>query len=346
MRRVVVIGGGTAGLCAARSLAERRVPSVIVERSGALGGRAQGFGCKGRDDCVRCDVCLSGDKLDEVKAVELVERVNGSVVSRLTGAPGDFTVTIRNVASDRKRRLKAGAVIVAIGFEPFSAAKEPRLGHGTIPDVITAEEAEWQLNRSGAVAVPSTGQRPKSVAFIQCVGSRDARLGADYCSRVCCKYSIKMGQMLKCLDPDLTISYLFMDWRPYQTAEEAYAWSKANAGVEMLRSRPAEVVLGDSGRPAVRFTLPGDAVVEEREFDLVVLSVGIQPPTDVKETAQVLGIDIDDMGFLATGGGPCLTKRPGVLVAGCCSGPKDIAESAQDGIAAASLALEILGGAV
>jgi heterodisulfide reductase subunit A len=342
MSRVVIVGGGTAGLAAARTLANRGVKSLIVERSGVLGGRANGFGCKGRDECVRCDVCLSGDQLDEVKASELVERIKGSVVTRVSGQPGDFNVTIKNLTTKGARRVKAGAVIAAIGYQPFAADRDSRLGHGLVPDVITAEEAEWQLNQSGSIVVPSTGKRPKEVAFIQCVGSRDARLGADYCSKVCCKYSLKMGQLLMRLDPEIRLSFLFMDWRPYQSAGEVYDWSKENKGIELLRSRPAEVVQGDSGRPAVRYATPGDSTVEEREFDLVVLSIGISPPDGAAEMGRVLGIGTDEFGFLRTdGSGPCATSREGVFLAGCCSGPKDIEESAKEGVTAAGMALEL-----
>jgi len=178
------------------------------------------------------------------------------------------------------------------------------------------------------------------VAIIQCVGSRDERMGAPYCSKVCCKYALKIGQLVKLHDPDASVSFYFMDWRPYDLVDnELLEWGKKTAGVSIIRSRPAEILASESGKPLLRFVRTAEESVEEEEFDLVMLSIGMLPPVDARRVADILGTGTTDLGFLSTEG------APGILAAGCCTGPKDIEESFMDGVAAAGKAASIIGGA-
>jgi heterodisulfide reductase subunit A2 len=345
MRKVLILGAGTAGLSAARALSERGVPSILVERTSILGGMAVEFGCKGLNECVRCDVCLARDLVSEVKRSDLIERVKGADIAKVSGKPGDFMITLSDLASGNGgRHLSAGAIICAIGYEPFDAALEPRLGYGIVPGVVSALDVERQLKERGKVVL-SSGLGPKSVAFIQCVGSRDKRFRQELCSRACCKYSFKMAQLLRRADPDASISFHYMDWRLNDPRENVRKWASGQKGVELLRSRPAEVFSGEDGRPTIRFVAEGDARVEEKGYDLVVLSVGIGPSAQTSRIARVLGVEADGFGFLRSNpGDACVSTRPGIFLAGCCRGPKDIVESAKDGQVAAHKAFQFLEG--
>jgi len=332
-------------LTAALSLKERGVGSFIIEKSDTLGGRAAQLACKGTQECVRCDCCLAKDKIDEAKSCDLIERLNGVEITKLLGKPGDFKVSLADPgATNGKRNLRVGAVICAFGYEPFNPIIDRRLGIGESPDILTALELEKRINETGRLLVPSTGLAPQRVAFIQCVGSRDARYDRDYCSKACCKYAFKLAQLLKKQYPDLTISFFFMDWRLYDPRENVRLWAAGKKDVELQRSRPSEIIV-EAGKPSVRFAAESDAQVMERSYDLVILSIGISPSSDTEKMAKKLGIERDALGFLKTNTwDPCVSNRAGIFLAGCCCGPKEIVESAKEGAVAAAKAYAFLGG--
>ncbi len=343
MKKVLIIGGGTAGISAALSLAERGVPSVVVEKK-AFGGMAENLACKGKVECVRCDVCLAHDKVRDMKRSSLIEKVGPAEVQDLAGDPGSFLATI-SLASGKMKQVSAGAVILSIGLEPFDPRLDKRLNYGTVAGVITAYEAEKQLLQEGYLALARDKKKERSIAFVQCVGSRDRRFGADYCSRVCCKYSLKLAQLLKKLDPELEISYYFMDWRPCDQQDDLYAWATSSNKVELVRSRPSEIVPGDDGRPEVRFASPIGDEVESRQHDIVILSQGIRPALDAGSTCDRLGLERDESGFVKSQeSDPCITNRAGVFVAGCVRAPMDLVDAEKDGSIAAGKAYSFLEG--
>ena len=345
MKRVAIIGGGVAGLSAALSLEQRGVPSLIIEREAELGGLCVELGCKGVVKCVRCDVCLAMNMVGQVKASPGIERIRGSELSSVSGKPGDFRLTIKRIDDGQRSTFRAGAIICATGGEPFDARQDRRLGYGEVEDVITSVDLELQLSRAGKASVPSTGQAPKKVAFVLCVGSRDERLDAGYCSKACCKYSFKLGQALRSIDPGCEITFLFMDWRLYDPRENVRAWASGESGVRLVRSRPAEVVIAEGAGPEVRFAPEGDRGIDSEAFDLVVLSVGIMPSKYAQELSRMLQVEADAHGFMRSReGDPCSSTREGIFLAGTCSGPKEIVECAKDGAAAASRAVAFLGG--
>jgi heterodisulfide reductase subunit A len=345
MKRVAIIGGGVAGLSAALSLEQRGVPSLIIEREAELGGLCVELGCKGVVKCVRCDVCLAMNMVGQVKASPGIERIRGSELSSVSGKPGDFRLTIKRIDDGQRSTFRAGAIICATGGEPFDARQDRRLGYGEVEDVITSVDLELQLSRAGKASVPSTGQAPKKVAFVLCIGSRDERLDAGYCSKACCKYSFKLGQALRSIDPGCEITFLFMDWRLYDPRENVRVWASGESGVRLVRSRPAEVVIAEGAGPEVRFAPEGDRGIDSEAFDLVVLSVGIRPSKYAQELSRMLQVEADAHGFMRNReGDPCSSTREGIFLAGTCSGPKEIVECAKDGAAAASRAVAFLGG--
>ncbi len=154
-----------------------------------------------------------------------------------------------------------------------------------------------------------------------------------YCSKACCKYAYKLGRHLRGLYPELDLTFFFMDWRPLEDAKNALEeWASQDEKVRVVRSRPSEVLPGD--RPVVRYAPPGDFVVEEG-FDLVMLSVGLVPDPSNLDLAEMLEITVDQYGFL-------ISDKRNILIAGTCSGPKDIRESVEEGVTAAGLAARVL----
>ncbi|HTY47540.1 MAG TPA: FAD-dependent oxidoreductase [Methanomassiliicoccales archaeon] len=336
-RKVAVVGGGTAGLAAALALKRRGAEAIIVESESAFGGKASGYGCKGLGECVRCDVCLAKNLVKDSINEEVVRYRNSHCVS-LSGGPGDFELTVDS--SGRTERLQVAAVIVATGSEAFDARLDKRLGAGAVPNVIPASEVESSLYRTGRL-LTTDGVAPRSVAFVQCVGSRGP-LGSGACSRVCCKYSLKMAQALKRRYQDAAITYFFMDWRPSDAQDDLRAWAEAQKGVRLIRSRPSEILSGEDGSPLVRYASEDDASIVEHGFDIVVLSVGLVPSPNSAQVANAFGLETDATGYIQIDERTSMTSRRGVFAAGCCTGPMDIRASAEQGVAAASAAVDLL----
>jgi len=242
--------------------------------------------------------------------------------------------------------LHVGTIIAATGYDPYDPTEKYEYGYGRYTNVITAMEIERMINASGPtgghVIKPSDGIEPKRVAFIHCVGSRDEQIGKSYCSRVCCMYSMKNAQLCIDHEPDTEVTCYYMDIRSFGKGfEEFYKTSQEKYGIEFIRGRPAEILENDDLTLTVRAedTLLGK--VTEYTYDLVVLSVGLEPPKGSNELRQTLGLSRTSDGFYMEAHPklrPVDTLTDGVYIAGVAQGPKDIPDAVAQGSAAASRA--------
>ena len=242
--------------------------------------------------------------------------------------------------------LHVGTIIAATGYDPYDPTEKYEYGYGRYTNVITAMEIERMINASGPtgghVQKPSDGKEPKRVAFIHCVGSRDEQIGKPYCSRVCCMYSMKNAQLCIDHEPDTEVTCYYMDIRSFGKGfEEFYKTSQEKYGIEFIRGRPAEIIENDDLTLTVRAedTLLGK--VTEYTYDLVVLSVGLEPPKGSNELRQTLGLSRTSDGFYMEAHPklrPVDTLTDGVYIAGVAQGPKDIPDAVAQGSAAASRA--------
>jgi len=249
---------------------------------------------------------------------------------------------------DSEATLKVGSIILALGFEPFDARLKSEYGYGRYPNVVTSIEFERILSASGPygglVLRPSDGDIPKKIAFIQCVGSRDYKLGNNYCSAACCMYGMKEAVIAKEHTPtrlDATIFY--MDLRAYGKEFDAYYnRAKEEWGIRFVRSRVASITEDPStGNLFVHYV--EDEKPKTEEFDMVVLSIGMQPPENVEKIAKILGIELNKYKFCETKTfSPLETSKPGVFVCGAFSAPKDIPESVAQASGAAAKAMSII----
>ncbi len=242
---------------------------------------------------------------------------------------------------------EVGTIICAIGYDAFDPTVREEYGYGVYDNVVTALELERMINASGPtggkVIRLSDGQKPKRIAFIQCVGSRDAKVGNKYCSNVCCMYAMKNSQLIKEKSPDTEIDIYYMDIRAFSKGyEEFYERSAKQYGIKFMRGRPSQVIEDpETGNLVVRAedTLLGEIL--EKEYDLVVLSVGMVPTKSADEVQKILGISrTPDQFFMEAHPKlrPVDTATDGVYLAGACQGPKDIPASVAQGSAAASRA--------
>lgn len=217
-----------------------------------------------------------------------------------------------------EEEIRVRTVVYAGGFVPFDAAGKPRYGYGRLTDVVTALDLDRQLRTTGRVTRPSDGMPPDRVAFIQCVGSRDRSIGRDYCSRVCCGYALRIARLIRHRRPETDISFFYMDLQNAGRSFGTYL-NEVKAEIELLQGVPGEINLSPKGTLLVPHMDPEDGRKNVREFDLVVLSIGLGPPDGALVSA--LGFDTDQDGF------PLSRPDQGLFVAGAASGPMSVAES-------------------
>ncbi|MEM2987571.1 MAG: FAD-dependent oxidoreductase, partial [Candidatus Bathyarchaeia archaeon] len=245
--------------------------------------------------------------------------------------------------------LNVGAVILAPGFEPFDARLKSEYGYGRYANVVTSIEFERILSASGPyggiVLRPSDGEIPRKIAFVQCVGSRDAQLGNNYCSAACCMYSIKEAIIAKEHVPtklDCTIFY--MDIRAYGKEFDAYyERAQEEYGIRFVRSRVASITEDSATGNLLVHYVGEDETPRIEEFDMVILSTGMQPPKEVEKLAKALGIKLNKYRFCETNTfTPLETSKAGIYVCGAFSSPKDIPESVAQASGAAAKAMAII----
>ncbi len=238
--------------------------------------------------------------------------------------------------------LNVGSVIITAGFTPFNPDKFDNYQHAKFPNVVTSMEFERILSAGGPfgghIHRLSDGREPQKIAWLQCVGSRDLnRCDNEYCSSVCCMYAIKESVIAKeHLGPDFKPTIFFMDMRTHGKDFEKYYERAKSQGVRFIRSRVHTITETDTSGTLelVYATESGERVSEQ--FDMVVLSVGMEPAASAMEAAKTLGIELNNYHFVKTSDmTPVATSREGIFVAGALQGPKDIPQSVVEASAAA-----------
>jgi heterodisulfide reductase subunit A len=246
--------------------------------------------------------------------------------------------------------LDIGAIVVATGFDPYDVSALEEYGFGTIPNVITGLQYERLVSASGPTGGellrPSDKKHPHTVAFIQCVGSRDVNHN-PYCSSVCCMFATKEAILANEHDPE-TSSYIFYtDLRAGgKRFQEYITRAKEEYQVIYIRSRPG--IIGENpetGDPILRYEDTNLRQVQEMEVDLVVLCQALIPRDGQGEVAESLGITLDEYGFVYTPERllrPVDTSVPGIFACGYCQSPQDIPDSVAQASGAAARVAELL----
>jgi heterodisulfide reductase subunit A-like polyferredoxin len=247
---------------------------------------------------------------------------------------------------DQKIELNVGAVVLAPGYEIYDAHRSKDLGYGRFPNVVTSLEFERIMSASGPysghILRPYDRKEPKRVAFLQCVGSRDS--DHDYCSSICCMYATKEAILAKeHLGEGLQCDIYFMDMRAFSKGFEQFYHRAQDLGVRYIRSRvPIIAEVPGSRNLIVKYLGENDNKLSA-EYDLVVLSVGMQPPKGAKALVDRFGIALNEFNFCQTSAfTPAQSSRNGIYVAGPFTEPKDIPETVMQASAAAAQALSLL----
>jgi len=321
---VLIIGGGPAGLEAARLLSDIGTPSIVVEKRGFLGGTpiagnyaALTHGFHSADD-------LMGTIVNEVTSSDIVDvRLNSEVVA-CSGEAGNFEVTIKSDSGESK--VNAGAIIVATGFQHFDPGRETQIyGYYEYPDVITILDAEKMLKDEKFLT--SEGKVPERVCFIQCVGSRDRQIGNEYCSKVCCGISSKQAIEVRQQSPDTKVFIFYIDMRMYGYWENEIYWpAQEQHKVNYVKGIITEII-----KKGDRLLIRGEDTTMGRpmevEMDIVVLAVGMEASRGTRDVSKILGIKQNKYQFIDVPHDaldPTATSVPGIFVAGAAAGPKDL----------------------
>jgi heterodisulfide reductase subunit A len=235
-----------------------------------------------------------------------------------------------NLATEK---IEAGSIILAPGYEVFDARLRPEFGYGVYPNVVTSIEFERLLSATGPhrghLLRPSDGTIPERIAFIQCVGSRDTNCGNDYCSSICCMYATKEAIIAKEHVHFVKPTIFYMDVRAHGKGFDAYyERAKAEYGIRFIKCMVSRVREQFQTKNLLLSYLNEDGNIEEEEFELVVLSVGMVPSKATLEMAKRMDVDLNAYGFCKTRSfEPTSTSRPGIYVCGAFQGPKDIPET-------------------
>jgi len=234
---------------------------------------------------------------------------------------------------DQVLDLKVGAVVLTPGFKTVDGNIRPELGYGQYANVVTSLEFERILSASGpfagVVQRRSDGKHPKKIAFIQCVGSRDTSCGNDYCSSVCCMYATKEAIIAREHDSNIEPTIFYMDVRAYgKNFETYYERAKTESGVRYVKCAVSRVREDFNTKNLLITYIDEAGKIVEEEFEMVVLSVGLEPAKHTVAMAKRLGVEVDKYGFASTKSfEPHSTSKEGVYVCGAYQGPKDIPET-------------------
>jgi heterodisulfide reductase subunit A len=244
--------------------------------------------------------------------------------------------------------LKAGAVLLCPGLDTYDPTIQQELGYGRWPNVVTSLQFERILSASGPfqgeIKRPSDGKHPKRIAWIQCVGSRDPHNANPWCSSVCCMYATKQAVIAREHDAEVAPTIFYNEKRTFGKDFDKYAdRARDEYNVRYERAMISAVYEeAGTGDLFMRYVDKNGRMVNEN-FDMVVLSVGLQPRKDALKFAKIFDISTDQFGFPKTSRlSPIETTRPGIFVAGTYQGPKDIPETVVQGSAAAAAAMAIL----
>ncbi len=339
---ILVVGAGPAGLSTAHALASVGQSVVMVDKSDTLGGAPIQSGYSKLVPSGEWAKDAIGGMVDRVTGNGLVSIHRQTMVEEFSGEAGNFTAKLSSGET-----IEAASTVMCTGFSHFDSVNKPEWGFGLFPDVVTTTQVEQMISSGDGVRCPSDGRKPKRVAILLCVGSRDRQIGREWCSKICCTVSANMAMEIREEIPDCHVYIYYMDIRTFGLYEDTYYWrSQEEFKVKYIKARIAEVT-SDGDKLIVK----GEDTLVKRPitvpFDMVVHAIGMDPNVDNVLLASVFGIELQQHGHikrLDTYSSMAQTSRPGVLVAGAATGPETIDDSIAQGQGAAMAAMAVANG--
>ena len=325
-QNIVIIGGGIAGLEAAKQIHNFGYQTFLVEKSDHLGGHVASWHRLFPD--MMATKPLIKDMISAIKGVTIFLETQVNSVER---AREGYRLSLSNGIN-----ITAQAVLVASGFQLFEAQRKEEYGYGIYDHVITNADLEAWMNGNKDQRVPTS---PKAMGFVHCVGSRDLKAGNSQCSKVCCMTAIKQAIEMKERFPNAEVYCFYMDLRLFgKKYEDFYINAQRDFGIHFVRGRVSEVSETIEGRLQVKAedTLIGRPL--KVQLDMLVLMSGMCCNPQIQTFAEQAKLEIDSDGFLRSKDNITSiieSGQEGIFFAGACTGTKTVPETIPEARAAA-----------
>jgi heterodisulfide reductase subunit A len=326
-QNIVVIGAGIAGMKAAVSLAKIGYSVDLIEKNAKTGGHV--------DEWKKTFPYLNDakeltDALQKELHSEYIHIHTDSEIAYVSKNNSLFELT-----TTKNKHLHADAVLLTTGFDNFNAWKKEEYGYGIYKNVITNVDLEQLFHTKWT----QTSSAPNVFGFMHCVGSRDAKSGNIYCSRVCCATAVKQAIEVKTLFPKSEVYCFYMDLRMYGNHfEELYKEAQEKYGIHFIRARLSEVSQTIDEKLTIRVEDTLTSKPLKMTLDYIVLMTGMTLPTDTAKLIHFFQLSKDENGFVSPKTPITeenLTETNGVFIAGTISGPKTILDTLNDATSAA-----------
>jgi heterodisulfide reductase subunit A2 len=329
-KKVVVIGGGIAGMEASAYLSGMGYPVTLLEKDEKIGGHLKKW------ERLFPTMRLGSEVLEFLtKGVSgNVEVVTNAEIKDIESEKGGFVVRLTD-----DRKFEGSALLVATGYDVFDARRKEEYGYKIYDNVLTSADLE-ECFLAGKPLVNAQGKTPKRIGIVHCVGSRDEKVNNPYCSKVCCVTGVKQAIEVKELLPEAEVFCFYMDLRMFgMRFEELYRRAQEQFGVQFIRGRLSESCENADGSIMIKVedTLAGRPL--KMNVDLLVLLVGFEPSKGTRQIGEMLKLELSPYQFLQMKDEHTMTNissRPGVFLAGTCTSAKTITSTITDARAAAA----------
>ena len=326
MKHVIIIGGGVAGMQCASTLASSGIRSTIIEREADLGGKIRSW------HVLFPTFTPASDVLDALRQ-RIAKAENITVRTQCEARK----ITPKRVTLSTGEVLECDAVVIATGFTLFDARLKEEYGYGIYDNVVTSADLEQMFNR-GEVSLAS-GNKPRRIAILHCVGSRDEKVCQRHCSKVCCVTGVKQAIELKEMFPEADVFNFYMDIRMFGPGyEEMYRRAQLEHNVHFIRGRISEVSPTIDNRLQIKAedTLTGRPL--KMGIDMLVLLIGMRANDMNPSLVAESGLESQGSGFMQPKDsflGNVESNVEGIFYAGAITAPKNVGESLNEGTAAA-----------
>ena len=333
MKHIIIIGGGVAGMQCALTLSRQGIASTIIEKQSDMGGKLRNW------HVLFPTFTPADDVLSTLRhKLSSAENITIKTVCEAT------KISPKSVTLASGEELKCDAVVIATGFTLFDARIKEEYGYGIYDNVVTSADLEQMFNK-GEVRLTS-GETPRRIAILHCVGSRDEKVCQRHCSKVCCVTGVKQAIELKKLFPAADVFNFYMDIRMFGPGyEEMYREAQMNYNIHFVRGRISEVSPTINNRLQIKAedTLTGRPL--KLGVDMLVLLVGMRS-NDMNTILEAeSGLKCQPSGFMQPKDsfvGNVESNVEGIFYAGAITAPKNVGESINEGTAAAMAAAEWL----